>query len=180
MRKKILLEQFDSLSTSYQKCFFELSELKKENARLLQKISELEEKLAQKQNEGFVVDATFSDQPQEEEIIEEFFEEETLQEEIKEEKSETEEISLDDAMEYGAKIIGNIIVESAKYSDMITAKPCENTKDLINLIMGKSEICKSEILTIALGELDYQTKCDLMDSQQTDAIDYFKSVLAQI
>ena len=83
-------------------------------------------------------------------------------------------------MEYGAKIIGNIIVESAKYTDMITANPCENTKDLINLIMGKSEICKSEILTIALGELDYQTKCELMDSQLTDALDYFKSVLAQI
>ncbi|MBR6573033.1 MAG: hypothetical protein IKK77_04885 [Clostridia bacterium] len=175
MRKKILLEQFDSLSTSYQKCFFELSELKKENAKLLQKISELEEKLAQKQNEGFVVDTTISEQPQEEEN-----EDEIIAEEIKEEKTESEEISLDDAMEYGAKIIGNIIVESAKYTDMITANPCENTKDLINLIMGKSEICKSEILTIALGELDYQTKCDLMDSQLTDALDYFKSVLAQI
>ena len=175
MRKKILLEQFDSLSTSYQKCFFELSELKKENAKLLQKISELEEKLAQKQNEGFVVDTTISEQPQEEEN-----EDEIIADEIKEEKTESEEISLDDAMEYGAKIIGNIIVESAKYTDMITANPCENTKDLINLIMGKSEICKSEILTIALGELDYQTKCDLMDSQLTDALDYFKSVLAQI
>ena len=175
MRKKILLEQFDSLSTSYQKCFFELSELKKENAKLLQKNSEREEKLAQKQNEGFVVDTTISEQPQEEEN-----EDEIIAEEIKEEKTESEEISLDDAMEYGAKIIGNIIVESAKYTDMITANPCENTKDLINLIMGKSEICKSEILTIALGELDYQTKCDLMDSQLTDALDYFKSVLAQI
>lgn len=176
MRKKILLEQFDSLSTSYQKCFFELSELKKENARLLQKISELEEKLAQKQAEGFIVDTMISEQPQEEETNED----KLFEEEIKDEKSESEEISLDSAMEYGAKIIGNIIVESAKYTDMITAKPCENTKDLINLIMGKSEICKSEILTIALGELDYQTKCGLMDSQLTDAIDYFKSVLAQI
>ena len=104
MRKKILLEQFDSLSTSYQKCFFELSELKKENAKLLQKISELEEKLAQKQNEGFVVDTTISEQPQEEEN-----EDEIIAEEIKEEKTESEEISLDDAMEYGAKIIGHCV-----------------------------------------------------------------------
>ena len=180
MRKKMLFQQLDSLTNSYQKCFSELSEVKKENERLLERISELEQELSLRQNEGFVVAPVVEDQPQEAEVNEEFFEEETFQEEIKEEKSESEEISLDDAMEYGAKIIGNIIVESAKYSDMITAKPCENTKDLINLIMGKSEICKSEILTIALGELDYQAKCGLMDSQLTDAIDYFKSVLAQI
>ncbi len=176
MRKKILLEQFDSLSNSYQKCFYELSDLKKENARLREKISELEEELAKKQSEGFIVDSAAVDEPQEKEILQV----ENAEEKPIEETVEISEISLDDAMEYGAKTIGNIIVESAKYSDMITAKPGENTKDLINLIMGKSEICKSEILTIALGELDYITKCDLMDSQLTDAIDYFKSVLAQI
>ena len=165
MRKKLLLEQFDSLSSSYEKCFYELSELKKENERLLDKISELEEKLAQQQTEGFKVGSAVTDQSQEE---------------MTEEQHENISPTLDDAMEYGAKIIGNIIVESAKYSDMVTNKPSENTKDLINLIMGKSEICKSEILTIALGELDYNTKCDLMDSQLNDAVDYFKSVLAQI
>ncbi len=166
MRKKVLLEQFDSLTNSYEKCFFELSELKKEKEKLLHKISELEEKLSQKQTEGFSVDSTVVDQTQEEEPLED--------------KAETPTPTLDDAMEYGAEIIGKIIVESAKYSDMVTNKPSENTKDLINLIMGKSEICKSEILTIAIGDLDYQTKCDLMDSQAIDAIDYFKSVLAQI
>ena len=94
--------------------------------------------------------------------------------------NETEAATLDDAMEYGAEIIGKIVVESARYSDMVNDKPSENNKDLINLIMGKTEICKAEILTIATRELDYNTKRDLMDSQLNDAIDYFKSVLAQI
>ena len=164
MRKKILLEQFDSLSSAYEKCFFELSELKKEKEKLLEKISELEEKLAKTQ-EGFSVNTEIDTKPDEEEIVP---------------TNAIEVPTLDDAMEYGAEIIGKIVVESARYSDMVNNKPSENTKDLINLIMGKCEICKAEILTIATGELDYNTKCDLMDSQLNDAIDYFKSVLAQI
>ena len=165
MRKKILLEQFDSLSSAYEKCFYELSELKKEKEKLLETISELEEKLAKTQ-EGFSVNTEIDTKTDEEEEIVP--------------TNEIEVPTLDDAMEYGAEIIGKIVVESARYSDMVNDKPSENTKDLINLIMGKTEICKAEILTIATRELDYNTKRDLMDSQLNDAIDYFKSVLAQI
>ena len=131
-----------------------------------------EEKLSEKQEQGFSVNCDAVEQPQEPEEKEDAID--TV------EIPDTSTPVIDDAMEYGAKIIGNIIVESAKYCDMLNNKPSENTKDLINLIMGKSEICKSEILTIAIGQLDYKTKCELMDSQANDALDYFKSVLAQI
>ena len=172
MRKKILLEQFDLLTESYEKCFFELSELKKEKEKLLERINVLENKLAQEQDLGFNVGCDSFEQIEESQ--------ENHETQPVEEKADTSTPVIDDAMEYGAKIIGNIIVESAKYCDMLTNKPSENTKDLINLIMGKSEICKSEILTIAIGEMDYNTKRELIDSQANDAMDYFKSVLAQI
>ncbi len=171
MRKKLLLEQIESLTYSYRQCSLKLNELKKENEALLARIAELEDQISSESvvNEGFVVEA---------------FEEETLNQELNEEKIEDRvsdaPVELDSAMEYGAEIIGKIIIESTKYCEKITSSQNENTKDLINLIMGKSEICKAEILNIATSSAEISDKCEMMNNQYTEAVDYFKSVVAQI
>ena len=90
-----------------------------------------------------------------------------------------EPILSDDALEYGANIIGKITVESAKFCDKITAKGGNNTRELLGLIMGKSEVCKNDILSIAMSDTDSENKLELIDDQFKEALEYFKSVVEQ-
>ena len=93
--------------------------------------------------------------------------------------SKPEPILNDDALEYGAGVIGKITVESAKYCDKITDKGGANVRELLGLIMGKSEVCKSDILSIAMSDASPESKHELIDAQFTEALDYFKSILEQ-
>lgn len=86
----------------------------------------------------------------------------------------------DEAMEYGSLIIGKIVVESARYANEISASSSENKKELLNLIMGKAEVAKAEIYSISTGSAPTQTKKDLIDSELSSSLDYFKSVIGQI
>ena len=49
-------------------------------------------------------------------------------------------------MEYGAKVIGQIVVSAAEYSNKLTIGSNSSQKELVNLILGKTEVAKSEIL----------------------------------
>lgn len=86
----------------------------------------------------------------------------------------------DSIMEFGAEIIGKIVIESAKYADLVTASASQDKKELLNLIMGKSEVCKAEILNIVTGSASTDVKISLINAQLSEAVDYFKSVVAQI
>ena len=90
-----------------------------------------------------------------------------------------EPILSDDALEYGANVIGKITVESAKFCDKITSKGGNNTRELLGLIMGKSEVCKNDILSIAMSDAENENKLQLIDAQYNEALDYFKSVVEQ-
>lgn len=82
--------------------------------------------------------------------------------------------------EYGSVVIGKIVCETVKYSGKITASQSENKKELLNLIMGKGEVAKSEIFNITESEVSDETKRELIDAQLDEALDYFKSVVEQI
>ena len=129
----------------------------------------------------------------EEEVVEEPSFEESKEEILEEtpEKTEektvlnilpvTEEVVLPDSiMEFGAEIIGKIVIESAKYADQVAASATLNKKELLNLIMGKSEVCKAEILSIVTSDNQTETKISLINAELSEATDYFKSVVAQI
>lgn len=98
-----------------------------------------------------------------------------------EEKTDAEPVVLkDDIMEYGSRTIGKIIVESAKYANVISATDNENKKELINLIMGKAEVAKAEVFNISTSEITCDNKKEMIDAQLVEATDYFKSVAAQV
>ena len=63
--------------------------------------------------------------------------------------------------EYGSVVIGKIVCETVKYSGKITASQSENKKELLNLIMGKGEVAKSEIFNITESEVSDETKREL-------------------
>ncbi|MBO5211356.1 MAG: hypothetical protein J6B80_05450 [Clostridia bacterium] len=83
-------------------------------------------------------------------------------------------------MEIGAKIIGNAIIEAAKICNQITEIGGENSKELVNLVLGRCEVLKAEILAICCCEANYNQKLDMMQTEKNAAYDYFNSILAQI
>lgn len=91
-----------------------------------------------------------------------------------------EKAILSQEMKIGAKVIGEAVIEAAKICNTITEKGGENSKELVNLVLGRCEVLKAEILAIALCEVGFQQKQEMMQTEQTAAYDYFNSILAQI
>ena len=84
-------------------------------------------------------------------------------------------------VDYGAAVIGKTVVEAAKFSNTVTAKGNpELAKELVNLILGRTEVAKSGILGIVSSKEPFETKKQKIDSQYDNAVDYFKSDIAQL
>ena len=78
--------------------------------------------------------------------------------------------------DYGAAVIGKTVV-AAKYCEQLKTR--DNAKELINLILGRTEVAKAEILNIVTTDNDDEEKRRLIDEQLALAEDYFASVTAQ-
>ncbi len=89
-------------------------------------------------------------------------------------------LDVDEKFELGSKAIGRIVVESAKAFNELNGQDEETLKTLSNMIVYKSELAKSEILSICESDVSMDTKNDMLDSVVNDAVDYFKSVIGQI
>ena len=83
-------------------------------------------------------------------------------------------------IELGAKIIGKIVLSSAEYCNRLTEMgAAPNAKELVNLILGRTEVAKGEILRLSQSELDGEEMLAAMEREYNEAEDYFKSVMAQ-
>lgn len=83
-------------------------------------------------------------------------------------------------MEYGAKIIGELVVVSAEHSNKLTVGGDDSKKELVNLILGKTEVAKAEILSVVESEDSFEVKCAKIDQIAAVSKEYFESVAAQI
>ena len=88
--------------------------------------------------------------------------------------------SLKPDMEYGAKVIGQIVVSAAEYSNKLTIGSNSSQKELVNLILGKTEVAKSEILSVIQTDDAFEVKSSKIDQIALVTKEYFESVLAQI
>ena len=79
--------------------------------------------------------------------------------------------------DYGAAVIGKTVVAAAKYCEQLKTR--ENSKELLNLILGRTEVAKAEILNIVTTDNADEEKRRLIDEQLALAEDYFASVTAQ-
>lgn len=80
----------------------------------------------------------------------------------------------------GAKYIGKIVLASAEYCNRLTALGADPSfKELLNLILGRTEVAKAEILRLSALEVDQLSKQKAMETEYNEALDYFKSVMAQ-
>ena len=198
MKKKELISKIDSLITSLNRLNAELVACRAENAELKGRIEELSLAALEKEAKLSVEEETEIQEEviEETETVEENLMQQNEQEEEPDASEPTEELSEkkvlnilpigekvvlpDSIMEFGSEIIGKIVIESAKYADMIAASATPNKKELLNLIMGKGEVCKAEILNAVSSSASTDTKISLINAQLAEAIDYFKSVVAQI
>lgn len=95
------------------------------------------------------------------------------------EENKKEEIELPDEFNFASDIIGNIVIKAAGFINLLTESENPNKKELINLILGRTEIAKAEILNIISSEVTFSAKKDLIDSQFNESIEYFKSIMEQ-
>ncbi|MBE6750790.1 MAG: hypothetical protein E7560_06475 [Ruminococcaceae bacterium] len=87
--------------------------------------------------------------------------------------------NITDDTRFGAEIIGKIVVEAAKHCNALTSSGGNENKELVNLILGRTEIAKAEILKIVSLDLPLEEKKEKIISEQKSAEDYFLSVIAQ-
>ncbi len=160
MRKKKLIEQnrvlFEALQESKRNTA-ELSEQLNENAAI---ISKLEKELSELKEKG-------AQNPQENE--------KPAETEEKIQKPETENSF--DANSYGAKAIGNMVLKASEYCTKLGTDL--KNKEQINLILGRTEVAKSDILAVVTGKDDSETQKEKIDDIKKVTIDYFESIMAQ-
>lgn len=100
-----------------------------------------------------------------------------------EETGEIEEdlISGTPSFGYGTRMIGRTVLEASLYCNRLTGDGSDpSAKELVNLILGKTELIKAEMLKIVLSEKDAAEKRKEIDAQFEQVKDYFESVMRQI
>ena len=161
MRKKEILEQNELLFKKLGDAKAEIEQLKaqlEKNNEILQKIkADTEEKANEKEKEKIA------------------------SEPLKqlEKKIQKNAFSLKSDLQFASEMIGQIVIESARYSNMLVADGETRYKELVNLILGRAEVAKSEILTITKKEIPLEQKQSEMTVVKDTAIEYFGDVMAQ-
>ncbi|MGN0451842.1 MAG: hypothetical protein ACI4FN_07020 [Acutalibacteraceae bacterium] len=83
-------------------------------------------------------------------------------------------------VDYGASVIGKTVLLAAKHCNMLTtAGEPETAKELVNLLLGRTEVAKAEILKITSSEDSFEDKKEKIDGCFDSAAEYFESVMAQ-
>ncbi len=90
------------------------------------------------------------------------------------------EVLLEDISAYGAEIIGKIVLEGTKISNSVAEKQNELSVDVINLILGKTEVCKAKIYDICNSQIEDVKKKELLDALFSECLDYFASLSGQM
>ncbi len=90
------------------------------------------------------------------------------------------QIKTDNPIDYGAKTIGKIVISAAQYCNKIASLNTADSKELVNLILGRTEVAKAEILKILELEEDPEAARKLIEQEKNATEDYFNSVRAQI
>lgn len=157
MKKKELYNLNSELFQKSQKYIALYEELKEENAKLLEEINKLK-------NENNQLTSK----------IEQSKPLEKLEEKLKIQAKLSEEAKV------GASVIGKIVVKAASSCNALTSSnDGYDPKELVNLILGRTEVAKAEILKAVESDMSLDNKLDLIETVKQSAMDYIDSVMAQ-
>ncbi len=175
MRKSLLLKQNNELFDKLQIATLNNRRLREENEKLKEKVKVLCEKIEILENNKEIITESYA---QTEDVFSETQPSETENSKSAE-ISPQPEVEVSPEIEYGSKVIGDIIFSSTESVNLLMKSDKENLKELVNLIMGKTEVAKAQILDIVSSDSSFDLKTAMMDSEAADAKEYFKSVLGQ-
>lgn len=95
-----------------------------------------------------------------------------------EEDDETQEEQ--DILEYGAVIIGKVIVSGAEYTIRMESDDQERIDAFAQEILDRVESVKREVLSIIFSDISYDRMCQLMEHEYQSAINFFDRVVARV
>ena len=173
MKKKDLFEQNTVLYNRLQTVNNELQKYKQlynQNIEMInslnRQIDELNNKIAEMETAAIIL-------PAESEPVINIIEESA-------EAPKVIEVELESVTEYAAQIIGKIVLEGTKINNSVAEAQSNLSVDIINLILGKTEVCKSKIYDICHSKADDENKKRMIDSIFDECVDYFNSLKNQI
>ncbi len=88
-------------------------------------------------------------------------------------------LTLSDDKQYAAEVIGKIVLDAANKCNFLTRDGNPKNLELVNLILGRTEVAKAKILSACKKEIPFEDKKLIIDAENNEASDYFISVLAQ-
>lgn len=101
------------------------------------------------------------------------------QEQPEQEQPQTPEMPED--FNFAAAVIGKTVIEATKVCNQLSSNHSNtDVKELVNLVLGRTEVLKAEVLKILALSESLEQKKDLMQKEQCAAFDYFDSIKAQI
>ena len=177
MKKVKLIENIELLSERLQKADSVIKGLKTE-------LSEKDREISTLKNRVFELENQIALKEEEKEVFEEKTEEKCEQTPV---SMDFQSISLNEAKEadgdineYAVKAISTIVTESVKINCTLASVNGENRKELINLVLGRCEVAKEEISNLLATGLDKEGIRAAIDKEKASALEYFSAVLGQI
>lgn len=165
MKKKDLIKLNEELFLRNEQTLRSLHDIKNENKQLLSELEGLRSQIAELKKPAETAETEETEKPA------------SPLEKLKEKMMEA---NLPNDTKYGAEIIGKIVVAAATHcNNLSSAENSAENKELINLILGRTEVAKAEILSVVSSSVPLEEKITLIDAQKVEAEDYFNSVLAQ-
>ncbi len=90
-----------------------------------------------------------------------------------------DEVVLSEDVNFASQIIGEIVVRASFCSNQLKELGKTNVKELLNLILGRTEVSKGEILNIISSDVSDDAKKEMILAVRDEVFEYFKSVLEQ-
>ncbi len=84
------------------------------------------------------------------------------------------------AVDIASKSIGRIVLKCAEACNVFMKAGDANSKDLINLALGRSEVFKSEALALVKEELSRERLTAELNAKEAEVTEYFELLLQQI
>lgn len=182
MRKSVLAKEMDRVILMNERlnvqCRTLLSELDEKNAVIETLTAELEElkRIATAETGVFIAepetDTEVTEVPQEAE---------TTETEPLTETRDFDPVLPETALKMASEVIGRVVLKCAEVCNTFAAASNMNSKDLINLALGRTEVFKSDVLSLVSKEelSDERLKAEL-HSRETAVTEYFDLLLQQM
>ena len=86
---------------------------------------------------------------------------------------------LPDELKIGAAAIGKLVISSAVFANKLTPGGKADNKELVNLILGRTEAAKLKIFEIAVSDCELSEKSAEMEKCFAETEEYFKEIVRQ-